>query len=218
MSKLPDPRPGFDAQGWAVYNELAGPRGAVGAMYLALLNHPALAQHIGHLGTFLRFAGTLPGDVRELAILATARSLAVEYEWQQHLPTALAAGLQQDVIDQLQRGDIAAAAQRGDIADSARHSDFADSTQRDDIADSARHGASPAAPMTELFADVWQTARHVAAQERLPDALQQRLQQALGLQGMVELVALCGFYRCIASVVIAFDVAPLDSAPRAAPW
>ena len=208
MSKLPDPRPGFDAEGWAVYNELAGPRGAVGAMYLALLNHPALAQHIGQLGTFLRFAGTLPGDVRELAILATARSQGVAYEWQQHVPTALAAGLQQDFIDQLQRGDIAAAAQRGDIGGAA---------QCDDIADSARHGDSPASPMSALFADVWQTARHVAAQERLPDALQQRLQQALGLQGMVELVALCGFYRCIASVVIAFDVAPPDSAPRGAP-
>lgn len=177
MAQLPDPRPTFDAAGWAVYNELAGPRGGVGAMYLTLLNHPPLAQHIGQLGTFLRFAGLLPGDLRELAILATARSLGVAYEWQQHVPTALQAGLSQDIVDQLQRGDIAGA------------------------------------QMSTLYADVWQAARHVAAQECLPEALQQRLLQSLGLKGVVELVALCGFYRCIATVVTAFDVAPADPGP-----
>jgi hypothetical protein len=39
------------------------------------MHHRALAEKVGDLGEFLRFGGTLPGDVRELAILITARSV-----------------------------------------------------------------------------------------------------------------------------------------------
>lgn len=180
MAQLPDPRPTLDAQGRAVYDELAGPRGGLGGMYLALLNHPVLAQQIGQLGSYLRFRGLLPGDVRELAILATARGLGNVYEWQQHVPVALRAGLPQTIIDQLQAHDVGAAV------------------------------------MSELYADVWCAARHVSAQESLPAALQQRLQESLGPRGVVELIALCGFYRCIATIVSAFDVAPPD--PGAPPF
>ena len=60
-------------------------------MYLALMNNPNLADHIGDLGTYLRFHGVLGDDVRELAILATARGLGVAYEWVQHAPIALKA-------------------------------------------------------------------------------------------------------------------------------
>jgi hypothetical protein len=38
--------------------------------------------------------------------------------------------------------------------------------------------------------DICSAARHAVAQGSLPDALQQRLQQALGLKGVVELVLL----------------------------
>ncbi len=99
------------------------------------------------------------------------------YEWQQHVPTALQAGLPQTIIDQLLANDTGAAV------------------------------------MSELYTDVWRASRHVAAQENLPDALQQRLQASLGLQGIVELIALCGFYRCIATIVTAFDVARPDAGP-----
>jgi hypothetical protein len=60
--------------------------------------------------------------------------------------------------------------------------------------------------------DICSAARLAVAQESLPDALQQRLQQALGSKGVVELV-LCGFYRCIANVVTAFDVALPNAGP-----
>jgi 4-carboxymuconolactone decarboxylase len=177
MARLPDPTPTLDEEGRAIYRKLAGPRGGLGGMYLALMNNPRLAEHVGALGGYLRFHGLLSNDVRELAILATARGLGVAYEWQQHAPIALAAGVPQAVVSALQAGDFAAPS------------------------------------MSPLYLDICSAARHVAAQEALPDALQQRLQQALGLKGVVELVALCGFYRCIATIVTAFDV----SLPNAGP-
>jgi 4-carboxymuconolactone decarboxylase len=177
MARLPDPTATLDDEGRAIYQKLAGPRGGLGGMYLALMNNPKLADHIGALGTYLRFHGLLSGDVRELAILATARGLGVAYEWVQHAPIALAAGVPQEVVSALQAGDFAAPS------------------------------------MSPLYLDVCAAARHVVAQESLPDVLQQRLQQALGLKGVVELVVLCGFYRCIANVVTAFDVA-LPNAAR----
>ena len=177
MAQLPDPTPTLDAEGRAIYQRLAGPRGGLHGMYLALMNNPVLADHIGALGTYLRFQGLLSDDVRELAILATARGLGVAYEWQQHAPIALAAGVPQAVVSALQAGDFTASS------------------------------------MSALYLDICGAARHVVAQESLPDALQQRLQQALGLKGVVELVVLCGFYRCIANVVTAFDVALPNAGP-----
>jgi 4-carboxymuconolactone decarboxylase len=177
MAQLPDPTPNLDDEGRAIYQRLAGPRGGLHGMYLALMNNPVLAEHIGNLGTYLRFHGLLSADVRELAILATARGLGVAYEWEQHAPIALAAGVPQAVVSALQAGDFAAPA------------------------------------MSALYLDICSAARHVVAQESLPDVLQQRLQQALGLKGVVELVTLCGFYRCIATVVTAFDVALPNPGP-----
>ena len=177
MAQLPDPTSTLDAEGRAIYQRLAGPRGGLHGMYLALMNNPVLADHIGNLGSYLRFKGLLGDDVRELAILATARGLGVAYEWEQHVPIALAAGVPQVVVDALLAGDF----------------------------------ASPC--MSPLYLDICSAARHAVAQELLPDALQQRLQQALGLKGVVELVVLCGFYRCIANVVTAFDVALPNAGP-----
>ena len=170
MARLPDPRPTLDAPGKAIYKRLAGSRGALGGMYLALMHHPVLAEHVGALGTYLRFHGLLPGDVRELAILATAHSLGAAFEWKQHLAFAREAGLPQEIIDRVRRNDVAGAT------------------------------------VSRLHSDVWRTARHMAAQEDLPKALQRRLEKALGLGGVVELVALCGFYRCVATIGAAFDV------------
>ena len=177
MARLPDPTPTLDEEGRAIYQNLAGPRGGLGGMYLALMNNPKLAEQIGALGTYLRFHGLLRDDVRELAILATARGLGVAYEWEQHAPIALAAGVPQEVVHALQAGDFAAPS------------------------------------MSALYVDVCRAARHVVAQQSLPDVLQQRLQRALGLKGVVELVVLCGFYRCIANVVTAFDVALPNPGP-----
>ncbi|MCX4028636.1 carboxymuconolactone decarboxylase family protein [Endozoicomonas sp. SM1973] len=110
MAKLPLPtRDELDDQGKAVYDKLAGPRTSLSGMYRTLLNHPILAEHVGQLGTYVRYESNLADDIRELGILATARELGAPFVWEKHVQPALKAGLPQSVIDQVLAGDIATA-------------------------------------------------------------------------------------------------------------
>jgi alkylhydroperoxidase family enzyme len=52
----------------------------------------------------------------------------------------------------------------------------------------------------------WHIARHIAMQEEIPEQLQQSAIETYGLKEYVELVALCGFYRFIATIVFSFGV------------
>lgn len=178
MARLNDPRPGLDAEGQAIYDKLAGPRHGLSGMYQTLMHHPQLADRVATLGTFLRFEGTIPGDIRELAMLATARGLKAPFVWEKHLKPARDEGLPEDVIQQVLNGDLATA------------------------------------EMDPLYKAVWQVARHVVTEENLPDKLQNFLVEKLGEKGTVEVTAVCGFYRFIASIVFSFDVAlPEDGPP-----
>ena len=49
-------------------------------------------------------------------------------------------------------------------------------------------------------------ARCVLTRRSIPQAVQDNLAAALGIEGVVELVVLCGFYEMIAGVIFAFDV------------
>lgn len=49
-------------------------------------------------------------------------------------------------------------------------------------------------------------AQCVLNRRSIPQAVQDELAAALGVQGVVELVVLCGFYEMIAGVIFAFDV------------
>ena len=49
-------------------------------------------------------------------------------------------------------------------------------------------------------------AQCVLKRRSIPQAVQDELAAALGVQGVVELVVLCGFYEMIAGVIFAFDV------------
>jgi 4-carboxymuconolactone decarboxylase len=177
MAKLSDPRQGFDPKAEEIYEKLAGPRGGLSGMYMTLMHHPELAQHTAVLGTFLRFEGTLPGDLRELAMLATARALKAPFIWEKHIPPALKEGLPQVVIDDVLNSDLA-------------------STQIDPI-----------------YKAVWQVARHVTTNESIPMQLQSFLVDSIGEKGLVEVTAVCGFYRYIASIVFSFDVELPDDGP-----
>ena len=104
MAKVPDPVGSLDPQAQVLYDHLAAERGRVDGMYRSLLNHPELAQHIGELGSYLRFGDSvLPDEVRELVILRTARRLGAVYEWVKHLPPAREAGISETVIEQLRQ-------------------------------------------------------------------------------------------------------------------
>jgi 4-carboxymuconolactone decarboxylase len=95
-----------DAQ--ALYKEMASRRNArgehFGGPYVALLNHPELARRVEDLGFFLKFEGALPRTIYQFIVLTVARATGADYEWQDHIAHARAAGLPEDVIDCVRSG------------------------------------------------------------------------------------------------------------------
>jgi len=108
VARLPDPLDTLSPEAKRVYDKISAKRGAVRGPFASLMHHPDLAERVGDLGEFLRFGSTLPGDVRELAILITARSVNQAYEWVAHAKVARQEGLADDVIERVRtRGDLA---------------------------------------------------------------------------------------------------------------
>ncbi|MBI5090645.1 MAG: carboxymuconolactone decarboxylase family protein [Actinobacteria bacterium] len=107
MSRYPDLSPDeMDADQQRVYEAiLSGPRGAIGGPFPALLRSPALCDRVQELGRVIRFESSLPGAVRELAILVAGRHWTAQYEWWAHSWLGLAEGLDQSVIDAVRDGD-----------------------------------------------------------------------------------------------------------------
>jgi len=108
MAKLPDPLSTLTPDAKSVYDKITAKRGPMrGGPFASLMHHPALAEKVGDLGECLRFGGTLPGDIRELAILITARSVNQAYEWVAHARIARTEKLPDDVIERVRaRGDL----------------------------------------------------------------------------------------------------------------
>lgn len=91
---------------------------AVREAFAALPVHLNVFKLVAHAETgfrpFLRYGGAilgrqaLPARLRELAILRVARLAEAEYEWVQHVAIARAAGVREEQIAALERGDLAA--------------------------------------------------------------------------------------------------------------
>jgi 4-carboxymuconolactone decarboxylase len=108
MAKLPDPLDALEPAARRVYEKITAKRGAVRGPFASLMHHPELAERVGDLGEYLRFNGTLPGDIRELAVLLTARALNQPYEWVAHAKIARAEGLPDEIIERVRtKGDLA---------------------------------------------------------------------------------------------------------------
>ncbi len=82
----------------------AGPRGGVRGPFVPMLLSPGVCDYIQGLGAYLRVDGVLPGKLRELAILTTARFWKADYEWNAHVPFAKKEGLDLAVIDAIAEG------------------------------------------------------------------------------------------------------------------
>jgi 4-carboxymuconolactone decarboxylase len=74
---------------------LAGLQGPAGVQ----LYSSKAAAHLAALNHYLRFEAGLSARVREIAILTTAREMDSQFEWVAHEPEALAAGVEEAVID-----------------------------------------------------------------------------------------------------------------------
>lgn len=104
MAELPDPRPTAAAATLIEMRRIAQVRGhadgraELAAVYVAMFNNAAVARLVGALGEHLRFDGTLPDDVRELAILRYAARRRLTYEWAHHVRPATLAGIDETTI------------------------------------------------------------------------------------------------------------------------
>jgi 4-carboxymuconolactone decarboxylase len=82
----------------------AGPRGGVRGPFAVLLHSPQAFDAAQRLGAYLRFESALRADLRELAVLVTARFWKQPYEWRAHAPLAEQAGVDPLAIDALAHG------------------------------------------------------------------------------------------------------------------
>lgn len=101
---LPERSAMSEAQRAAAEAIINGPRKAIFGPFVPLLRTPALMERIGKTGEALRFDGTLPERIRELAICVVARETANQFEWQTHASLAIKAGVSSAAIDELAAG------------------------------------------------------------------------------------------------------------------
>ncbi len=90
---------------------IAAARGRISPLYQVLLNSPAVVQGWEAMLTAIRLNTSLSPRVRELIILRVATLNNAPYEFDAHVPHALAAGMPQAVVDQLRGGPRADAVQ-----------------------------------------------------------------------------------------------------------
>lgn len=90
---------------------IAAARGRISPLYQVLLNSPAVVQGWEAMLTAIRLNTSLSPRVRELIILRVATLNNAPYEFDAHVPHALAAGMPQAVVEQLRGGPRADAVQ-----------------------------------------------------------------------------------------------------------
>jgi 4-carboxymuconolactone decarboxylase len=162
-----------------MFDKLALKRRALGehfgGPYVALFNHPALAERVEALGFFLKFDGVLPRPVYQFIVLSVARATGAAFEWHGHVQHALAAGLPQSLIDGIAAGSNASLPEPYNLL-------------RDILAKTM----------------AWQP---------IPDALQEKAAAKWGKEGLVEIVAVSGFYQMFAAINQGFDIQPPNTMP-----
>ena len=93
-----------DAQKTTVTHILDGPRSALGGPFNVLLRSPEMGDMAQELGAYARFNSSLPGKLRELAIIMTARFWMSHFEWYAHKNAALGEGLDPAIVEAIATG------------------------------------------------------------------------------------------------------------------
>jgi 4-carboxymuconolactone decarboxylase len=79
-------------------------RGQPTGPWIALLRSPELMTRTRGLSDYLRFESVVPGWLRELVILMTARQWGQNYEWNAHYPIAIDEGLSAEMARAIAEG------------------------------------------------------------------------------------------------------------------
>ncbi len=93
-----------DAQKTMVTHILDGPRNALGGPFNVLLRSPEMGDMAQELGAYSRFNSSLPGKLREMAIIMTARFWMSHFEWNAHKNAALGEGLDPAIVEAIATG------------------------------------------------------------------------------------------------------------------
>lgn len=105
-----------EAQKGMLTHILDGPRTAVRGPFNVLLRAPEMGDLAQELGAYVRFESSLPGSLREMAIIMTAAYWAAEFEWYAHKSAALQEGLDPVLVDAIAAGDHPAGMQADEAA------------------------------------------------------------------------------------------------------
>jgi len=104
ITRIPPITPGTRPELAPVEQRILRERGRISPLYQVLLNSAPIAEGWEAMLTAVRNRSSLPADLRELVILRVAVLNRARFEFDAHVPHALAAGVSQDKIDAL-RGD-----------------------------------------------------------------------------------------------------------------
>lgn len=85
-----------------VFDEINAGPGGVGTGPMSILKHsPEMARRALPFWEYVRNESTVPHQMRELAMLVTARAKDCIYIWDRHVPIARQSGLSNELIDSL---------------------------------------------------------------------------------------------------------------------
>lgn len=105
--RVPPVAPGTRPELAAVEARLLGARGRISPLYQVLMHSAPLVSGWEQLLTAIRQQTEVPAALRELVILRVAVLNAAPYEFEAHVPHALAAGLPQARIDAVREPGVA---------------------------------------------------------------------------------------------------------------
>jgi 4-carboxymuconolactone decarboxylase len=99
--------PGTRPELAALEAQILAERGRISPLYQVLLNSPPIAQGWEQMLSAVRNRNSLPAGLRELVILRVAVLNRAPYEFDAHVPHALAAGVAQAAIDAMRSMPLA---------------------------------------------------------------------------------------------------------------
>lgn len=171
----PGTRPELAAQEAQISAERGG---KVSPLYQVLLNSPPIAQGWEQMLSAVRNRNSLPASLRELVILRVAVLNGADYEFDAHVPHALAGGVSQATID------------------ATRLQPFPFSISGDGAASTFSVDERLVLELTDAMT------RDIV----VPDALFDRVKQRFDAQGLVDLVATVAAYNMVSRFLIALHV------------